>query len=261
MKIRVVSDLHFEFMRDHGVSISQEVTTNPDYDVLVVAGDIASFKGLYGALVTICQAAAPKPVVYVIGNHEGYGSTIKAVFQECHRAEATCPNLVFLEEKVQVIQGQRFVGCTLWFDHDGMPDLADASLNDFHLIRDIYEFIANKAKSSREFLVKNVQPGDVVITHHLPHPASIAPVYRGSALNRFFLHNVSSVVEKAEAALWVHGHTHTSCDYTVGKTRVVCNPFGYAQGSSGEPNPEFSGDFTVDLDAMKNPVDRTEPGV
>jgi hypothetical protein len=27
--------------------------------------------------------------------------------------------------------------------------------------------------------------------------------------------------------LWVHGHTHTTCDYELGSTRVACNPYGY----------------------------------
>jgi Icc-related predicted phosphoesterase len=31
----------------------------------------------------------------------------------------------------------------------------------------------------------------------------------------------------ARPALWLHGHTHGSCDYKLGDTRVVCNPMGY----------------------------------
>ena len=32
--------------------------------------------------------------------------------------------------------------------------------------------------------------------------------------------------------LWIHGHTHNGFDYTVGNTRVVCNPVGYPQERS-----------------------------
>ena len=35
------------------------------------------------------------------------------------------------------------------------------------------------------------------------------------------------MIEEQRPALWVHGHTHDSCDYQVGVTRVVCNPRGY----------------------------------
>jgi hypothetical protein len=27
--------------------------------------------------------------------------------------------------------------------------------------------------------------------------------------------------------LWIHGHTHSSFDYALGKTRVIVNPYGY----------------------------------
>jgi predicted phosphodiesterase len=27
--------------------------------------------------------------------------------------------------------------------------------------------------------------------------------------------------------VWIHGHTHTPCQYVVGDTRVICNPIGY----------------------------------
>ena len=28
-------------------------------------------------------------------------------------------------------------------------------------------------------------------------------------------------------AVWIHGHTHESCDYVEQGTRVLCNPRGY----------------------------------
>jgi len=42
--------------------------------------------------------------------------------------------------------------------------------------------------------------------------------------------------------LWIHGHTHESFDYKIGKTRVVCNPRGYA---STEKNKGFRPDYTL----------------
>ncbi|RII29707.1 MAG: hypothetical protein CXR30_10315 [Geobacter sp.] len=36
--------------------------------------------------------------------------------------------------------------------------------------------------------------------------------------------------------LWAHGHTHNSFDYTIGKTRVVVNPYGY---KDVEVNPQY----------------------
>ena len=42
--------------------------------------------------------------------------------------------------------------------------------------------------------------------------------------------------------IWIHGHTHESFDYHIGKTRIVCNPRGYA---SIEENKGFRPDYTL----------------
>lgn len=75
---------------------------------------------------------------------------------------------------------------------------------------------------------------------------SVAPEYKGSALNPFFVCDVEHVIRRNRPKLWIHGHTHTSCDYWIDHpvghvgsqtTRVVCNPFGYARH---EENPKFN---------------------
>ena len=38
---------------------------------------------------------------------------------------------------------------------------------------------------------------------------------------------------ESEAQLWVHGHIHYCCDYTLGKTRVLANPRGYPTEPTG----------------------------
>jgi hypothetical protein len=50
------------------------------------------------------------------------------------------------------------------------------------------------------------------------------------------LHN--DLLERKETG---DGHTHESFDYEIGKTRVVCNPRGYA---STEENKGFRPDYT-----------------
>lgn len=108
------------------------------------------------------------------------------------------------------------------------------------------EWVGGKAKKSAEYLTGEIRPGDVVVTHHLPHIRSVAPRYVGDALTRYFLHDISDVVEGCGARLWLHGHTHDSMDYRVGPTRVLCNPFGYRRY---EENPGFQEFLTVDLTA------------
>lgn len=246
MKIRIASDLHFEFHADAGQSLASELAAG-DFDVLVVAGDLSSFHGLGAALLTVCEAAAPRPVVYVLGNHEAYGGTWGGALEKARRAQATARNLTFLEQTCATVQGRRFVGCTLWFPHSGRREPLDQKVSDFSEISGIRDWLPETAAASAKFLARTVRAGDIVVTHHLPHPRSIAAPFVGSALNAFFLHDVSETLEKGSASLWIHGHTHASADYTVGVTRIVCNPFGYARGFSGEPNPEFRTDFDVSV--------------
>jgi hypothetical protein len=72
----------------------------------------------------------------------------------------------------------------------------------------------------------------VVITHHAPHRASIAPRFEGELMNGGFASQLPPEFFEIPA-LWVHGHTHTCFDYQVEGCRVVCNPRGYPLRSGG----------------------------
>ena len=244
MKIRVASDLHFEFHADGGLCLAQELAQG-DFDVLVVAGDLSSFSGLHSAIKLLCEVMAPKRVVYVMGNHEAYGATLDEAMNVVRRVKMVVNNLTFLERTFEIIQGQRFIGCTLWFPHSGKIEPHDHNMADFSMIRDIRRWLPETAAKSAGYLACSVQPGDIVVTHHLPHPRSIAPRFVGSPLNAYFLYDLAKTVEDGHAAIWVHGHTHNSCDYLAGSTRVLCNPLGYARFAPGEHNPHFRSDFDI----------------
>ena len=74
----------------------------------------------------------------------------------------------------------------------------------------------------------------VVVTHHTPSMMSCAPHYRGDTLMNGAYHNSFEdfIMDKPSIKLWVHGHTHDDFDYTIGDTRVVCNPRGYVKYES-----------------------------
>ncbi|KVE34417.1 metallophosphoesterase [Burkholderia sp. BDU5] len=80
----------------------------------------------------------------------------------------------------------------------------------------------------------------IVVTHHAPHRASLAARYAGDLASAGFISDLSALV-RPPVALWIHGHTHTSFDYTTAEgTRVVCNPRGYIRRRTGErENPSF----------------------
>lgn len=245
MRIRPVSDLHFEFHADGGATLTKMLTVSKEFDVLVLAGDVSDARRLYASVALIADQV-DKPIVYVLGNHEAYGTLLKTAESEARRLQEDFPHVHVLEQETVVIEGQRFVGCTLWYPRPNWTP-QEEGFGDFHWIEDIRDWLHDRAMKSAKFLRSTVQEGDVVITHYLPHSRSILDKYRESDCNHFFLHNVGDVVQGGDAKLWIHGHTHGSRDYVVGKTRVVCNPLGYIRGMPGEPNREFDPTLTVEV--------------
>jgi hypothetical protein len=93
----------------------------------------------------------------------------------------------------------------------------------------------------------------IVVTHHAPHPLSLAPRYADDLSSAGFITDLSALLQIPAAAsqappvLWVHGHTHTSLDYQVNATRVICNPRGYLRHGRPPENPDFAWDRVVEI--------------
>ncbi|MHA6646236.1 metallophosphoesterase [Mesorhizobium sp. A623] len=244
MKIWLFSDIHLEY-----ADLRQPFVI-PDADVCVIAGDLcrAVANGVHWLSENIAHAM---PCVYVAGNHEFYKGAIREGLEDGHAAAAQFPNVHFLENQSVVIDGVRFLGATLWTDYriEGHPKLAMFNarerMNDHKQIalrrnpwqRFVPEMAYRMHQDSRHFIdtaVKSEPVKTVVVTHHLPHAKSIPPRFKGDLLNAAYASDLSDAIEVGRPALWVHGHTHDSCDYHVRSTRIVCNPSGY----DGE-NPSF----------------------
>lgn len=68
----------------------------------------------------------------------------------------------------------------------------------------------------------------IMVGHHCPSEQSVAACYKGDMLNAAFRSKLDEFIEqRPQIKLWFHGHTHHAFDYTIGQTRVVCNPRGY----------------------------------
>lgn len=259
MKILVLSDLHIEFHRDHGRSFMDSLPTADDVDVCVLAGDITSGGAIPDTLEMFCDRF--RHVVYVHGNHEFFGFTREQVVDFTRQAEERCSNLKWLHTRKDLkgsgaieIEGQRFIGSTLWYRRPDMFELVRETqkrmVRSNYSLRSVIEFgLATESsicaklmcdfeeiKGFRKWVyVENaetiqafegVQEGDVVITHHLPSEKSVHAKHKGSPMNVFFVCDVEAVIRRRRPAVWIHGHTHESMDYLLESTRVVCNPFG-----------------------------------
>lgn len=56
--------------------------------------------------------------------------------------------------------------------------------------------------------------------------------------------DLEEMILELKPNIWFHGHIHTSSDYWLGETRVICNPFGYP---GKEENPSFNPNLIAEL--------------
>ncbi len=231
LTLEIYSDIHLEFG-------DLKYKNNPKSDVVIMAGDIGL--GLSG-IEWIKKNIKNKPVIYVAGNHEFYHQEINSTYKKLKKA-VSGTNIHFLENDKVTIDGVSFLGCTLWTDFNlyGSQQLALASassiMNDYiqisqkngKIVSDLLpEFVLDQHKQSIDFLNKNINPGDVVITHHAPHINSTNGRYSGQYRNLFYASDLSNLILEKNPQLWIHGHCHSKNDYDIGKTNIVSNPRGY----------------------------------
>lgn len=243
LRLLVLSDLHLEF-----------AGFDPPpggYDAVLLAGDIGN--GTAG-IEWAGAAFAGRPVFYVPGNHEYYDDDWEALRPRL-RDSAAASGVHLLDCAEAVLGDVRIAGCTLWTDFDLYGEARRAEsmraslvLADYRAIRDggpllRPERVRERHLAERAWLadcLARTPPGvrsTVVVTHMLPSLRSVSQRFRPMLSSAGFASHVDELL--AGADLWIHGHTHDSADYTVGRCRVRCNPRGYLIPGRPTENPRF----------------------
>ena len=218
----------------------------PDYDVLVVAGDVGE-NAIKSVRWFVARGLNVKPLIFVRGNHEGYGRAWDTDLKKTREEAAKHKNVHFLQDSHVDLLGVRFIGATLWTRYDLYGEAfrwqcytaAANGMNDHKRIRLAaggyckWRTIdaAGEYEVSRQYidgmLSQHCELPRVIVTHHSPTPKSYGSDYDSrDLLNAAYASNLEHLVDRAD--LWVHGHIHKACDYTIGNGRVICNPRGYA---------------------------------
>ena len=250
MKLQILSDIHLEFS-SHKFNVK-----NTDADVIVLAGDVGVGNSALPFIDKLLQEHS-KPIIYILGNHELYQTSVEAVKDVWKRIDQEFDDLHFLDDDKIEIGGVNFIGGTLWTNinknNPASVEYLKSSMNDFNCIghknrilhpTDTGEFHSatlNYFKESIDHTKTNV-----IISHHAPSYRSVSSRFRGSLLNPGFASNLDEEFYEGafqeDVPLWIHGHVHSSFDYRLNNTRVVCNPRGYWKH---ELNPQFKSDFVV----------------
>lgn len=275
MKIQIASDLHLEF--DRGARAGIVVDTSEERDLLILAGDIELGTK---ADEFILEQLEFSDVLYILGNHEGYKNVlpkVKTAFSNLNPKSTTKrinrqakelgydTTFYFLENDAVEIDGVRFLGCTLWTDFQNenamVMNYAQQKMNDFHIIyesesKDDFprytimrpEVVLGYHKKSVEFLkeelAKEFDGKTIVVTHHLPSWQSIAYAYKDSDVNGAYASDLEYLMYDYQPDIWIHGHTHSSFDYMVDNTRILCNPRGYFPN---QLNGNYNSSFIIEV--------------
>ncbi len=258
VNIQLLSDLHLE---SNPYFVAEPT---PGADVLVLAGDIGSYQP--GSALTrlgiedfglarfsprpVSKGGAgwPTPVLFIPGNHEYDGLEFD---DATRRLRAACERwgLIWLEQQIVVLQGVRFLGCTLWTDFDALNrDSLSGSLaarekafraaNDYlrknHSLREGVPMLAPEVRELglqsqawlRAALAQPVDGSTVVVTHFAPSLLSADSRYGLAPGTAGFCNALDELLPAAQ--LWLHGHLHCPQDYRSRGCHVVANPLGYA---------------------------------
>ncbi len=250
MRLHVLSDLHLEHARFTPPEL--------DADVVVLAGDIAP--GTAGIEWTRRQLDG-RPVVYVAGNHEFYGHDLPGLTARLKDA-ARGSQIHVLENDAAVIDGVRFLGCSLWSDFDfAGPEnrastmrICERLVNDYKQIRASDPERPLRAQDTRDLHIASrawlesclATPHEgptVVVTHHAPLVRQRPENPLMAAIGSAFATDLAGLMDGETVDLWIFGHIHRTVDTNVSGTRVLSNQRGYPH----EPVAGFDPGLLVEL--------------
>ena len=220
-----------------------------DADVLVLAGDIHTKDR---GLPAIAEWATSRPTIYVAGNHEFYGAAIPKLYDTLIESTKESTTTRFLQNTSTFISGTRFLGCTLWTDFALVGDdcremamiVSQTEMTDYKKIRVspqyrrltpgiAYSYHRKSVSWLETELEKPFDGKTVVVTHHAPSALSVNPAENQNAISASYASSLDDLILRSPIDLWIHGHTHMSVDYQIGRTRIISNQRGYPGEDTG----------------------------
>jgi hypothetical protein len=135
VRLWILSDLRLELTRGWDLPAGAD---RPDFDVLVVAGDL--IPRMERGVKWLLERVPDRPVIYIAGNHEAYGQDIDIDIEKA-RIAAAGTQIHVIQNQTVAIGEISFLGATLWTDFDLFGDAeyammaAGETMNDYRKIR------------------------------------------------------------------------------------------------------------------------------
>lgn len=277
MKIKVISDLHTEWFKFNKFekTIERVIPSTPeDKDtILICSGDVGTYKNYpstYKPFFNIMSKRF-KHVVVCPGNHSFYNSGWWGKEKEFWTDKKIPKNIHYLDNDTFVFNDIAIIGSCLWTNFNDEDPLAmfhaKRGMTDFDCIKkrdyeicSTYGQVISSNKVSPEDTVQRFYESKayiqmmldihkekkcIVVTHHAPSSMSVGEVFRGDLLNYAYYTALEEfILDRPQIKIWSHGHMHSSFDYELGSTRVICNPFGYLNNNV---NKNFNHNLIVEI--------------
>lgn len=237
-QVQVISDLHVDL--EGRFPLAEDSLG----EIVIVAGDVSWSPGYFADALWQIQ----KPVIAVLGNHEYYGKCFDDTVARYREIVAPMRHVHLLEQDKVVLKGIRFLGATLWGSYR-TTEMARASAEQYCfrnslLVRKGHpigpDVLHAKHCESVAWLDAELGlpfNGPTVVVTHYPPTSSGCPEHSLGLPG--LIGHAEDLILRRQPALWVHGHLHNSCDYRLGRTRVLCNPAGCVRWRNPAFNPRL----------------------
>lgn len=134
-----LTDLHLNFVTREGTRELAQSVRCLDVDSVLVGGDTGEAKDFAGLLADLAPRVG-RPVYFVLGNHDYYGSSIATVRDTARQLSRSRRGMTWLPdlEFVELTAGTALVGHGGWGDARAADFLkSDVMLNDYWLIEEL----------------------------------------------------------------------------------------------------------------------------
>jgi len=241
------------------------------FDIAVIAGDVHS--PLPSALDWLADRLPGVPTIYVPGNHDFWwdGGDDRYTFDDQvarGRDAAARHGIHILMDDAITLDSVRYLGGTLWTNlavgtHSRAHALKSArqGMNDYKRIRrrpsgkhkyirtlDTIQLHSLTFRFLHDQLRRPAAMPTVVVTHHAPHPQSLPDQFM--YLRWCYTNNMIDMLHLQGPDVWIHGHLHNRADYSLYRTRIVCNPRGHIEEDSSRT---FDPSFLIDTRTLVQP--------
>jgi predicted MPP superfamily phosphohydrolase len=233
-----LTDIHIDYKNDEVVEKFFEEIALIDSKGICITGDIAE-NGQSINFINKLSENVQKPIYFVLGNHDFYGSNIESFQQQVNSTFQKNENVFYLSahQAIPISDNTALIGIDNWYDFSvGDYFSSEIKLKDFKEIKnlipldksELYSFMQNYSKVNVELIEKKLIDAfakftKVILLIHVP-PFQEACFYKNQIADDFwapfFVHGELGgflkkfMEENHNKSLTVlSGHTHNTAEY------------------------------------------------